>query len=612
LSHPKDNAADAALALAIGRVQQLAVAGRAVEAERMCRVLVHDHPAAPAALNALALLVKGRGELAEAEELLHRALAAAPRDAGLHNNLGNVLRRRNDLVGAEKAYRRALALNPSHTDAYYNLGVVLHDLGRDDEALAALRRALALRPGYADALAQIAALEIAKEQYTDAIRSADEALRSNPGHFGAIYNRGVALMELEHFDESIGDLRRALSLRSNSVEANFALGNALARSHREDEALEAYRTAAELAPAFLQAHYHYSALAWTMGHVDRVYASYAHARARIGDNADLLVAEGVLRLRLNDASTAEELARRACAAAPERRDAADLLAQSLAAQRRFDECIPVLEASVEAEPGQVVHRRELGIVLLQSGQPEAAVRMLEDALRMAPSDQLLLAHLALAYRQSGNGRFGEFMDFVRHVRVYEIPAPEGVDGTEGFNRVLSDELQGLHTQRAEPFDQTLRGGTQTMGELFTSGLPAVTMLRERIREAVADYIRSLPAGSEDPFLSRRCEKFDFAGSWSCRLKSSGYHTNHVHPKGWISSAYYVSLPGVVSRGEGEQGWLKFGESNLALGDCDRPSRLVQPSIGKLVLFPSYYWHGTVPFTDDAARLTVAFDVVPRP
>jgi hypothetical protein len=30
----------------------------------------------------------------------------------------------------------------------------------------------------------------------------------------------------------------------------------------------------------------------------------------------------------------------------------------------------------------------------------------------------------------------------------------------------------------------------------------------------------------------------------------------------------------------------------------------------LVLFPSYFWHGTVPFSSEQARLTVAFDAVP--
>jgi len=31
----------------------------------------------------------------------------------------------------------------------------------------------------------------------------------------------------------------------------------------------------------------------------------------------------------------------------------------------------------------------------------------------------------------------------------------------------------------------------------------------------------------------------------------------------------------------------------------------------LVLFPSYMWHGTIPFHDAQARTTIAFDVVPK-
>jgi len=37
---------------------------------------------------------------------------------------------------------------------------------------------------------------------------------------------------------------------------------------------------------------------------------------------------------------------------------------------------------------------------------------------------------------------------------------------------------------------------------------------------------------------------------------------------------------------------------------------VRPSVGLLVLFPSYFWHGTVPFRSHQARLSVAFDAVP--
>ena len=61
----------------------------------------------------------------------------------------------------------------------------------------------------------------------------------------------------------------------------------------------------------------------------------------------------------------------------------------------------------------------------------------------------------------------------------------------------------------------------------------------------------------------------------------------------MSSALYVSLPPEV--GQGEAGALAFGVPDKALGLDLPPQRIEQPKVGRLVLFPSYLWHGTLPF-----------------
>jgi hypothetical protein len=50
---------------------------------------------------------------------------------------------------------------------------------------------------------------------------------------------------------------------------------------------------------------------------------------------------------------------------------------------------------------------------------------------------------------------------------------------------------------------------------------------------------------------------------------------------------------------------------MSLGAGDTVLKLIEPRVGRLILFPSYYWHGTTPFSEEADRLTVAFDVVPK-
>ncbi|MBL0001330.1 MAG: hypothetical protein IPO97_10290 [Sphingomonadales bacterium] len=117
-------------------------------------------------------------------------------------------------------------------------------------------------------------------------------------------------------------------------------------------------------------------------------------------------------------------------------------------------------------------------------------------------------------------------------------------------------------------------------------------------------------GTRPPTIGpRRDQPVRFAGSWSVRLAGKGFHANHVHPAGWISSALYVALPERGPDDSPNAGWLALGSPEAGLGLDISPTRLIEPKPGRLVMFPSTMWHGTVPF-DAGERLTVAFDVAP--
>jgi hypothetical protein len=108
---------------------------------------------------------------------------------------------------------------------------------------------------------------------------------------------------------------------------------------------------------------------------------------------------------------------------------------------------------------------------------------------------------------------------------------------------------------------------------------------------------------------RNTGRWAFQGAWSVRLRPHGFHADHVHSQGWLSSACYLSLPPAVE-GPERQGWLKFGQPGVATDPPLGPEHFVKPEPGLLALFPSYMWHGTVPFGGTEPRLTIAFDLVP--
>jgi hypothetical protein len=244
--------------------------------------------------------------------------------------------------------------------------------------------------------------------------------------------------------------------------------------------------------------------------------------------------------------------------------------------------------------------------LLRSGAPDLAAQRSLELLERQPFDQLALAHLGIAWRLTGDAREHWLCDYERF--VCDLPLeiePSVLDE-------LKTTLNALHIAQREPVDQSLRGGTQTAGVLFGRREPVIRALRDACANAIARYVATLPDDAQHPFLRRKSPRIGFAGSWSVRLRSSGRHANHFHQEGWISSAFYVQLPPSMldeSRSR-TQGWIQFGAPPEELGLDLPPRRLVRPRVGRLVLFPSYFWHGTVPFEDTMPRLTVAFDAVP--
>jgi tetratricopeptide (TPR) repeat protein len=565
-------------------------------------------PGQPVLLARLALVRKMSGAFAEAESLLRRAIAAAPHEAALHNNLGNVLRNLGRHRDAEASYRKALSLKPSYGEAAYNLGIILEDGGRLDDALSAYRTALGLGNGPA-ARVRVAAILLNLGRPDDALSELDAAFAGEAVSFDGNYYRGLALAQLGRPADAAVALREAVRLRPSSLEALHALANNLKAADLHDEAMDVYWRTIEAHPLDVATHSNMNQHAWMTGRQDAFLKSFAYVRERQGESPDLMVAEAQLRMQRDDAAGAEPLLRKALATVPGRADANALMGRLLGLRGRFDESVACFETAVKSDPATGVYRNEFGYALLKGGAHSRALSEFEAACRINSADQLALSGLCLAYRALGDSRYGELMNVDRFVRVYAIDAPPGFADAASFNRVLAAELSKLHTTTAEPLDQTLRGGTQTPGLLFFRKLRAIEQVREQIAAAVSDYISRMETSNDHPLLSRREADWSFTHSWSCKLRSSGFHTNHVHPMGWISSAYYVSLPDVLDDASRRPGWLKFGESHLGLGD-DRPEHYVRPRVGQLVLFPSYFWHGTVPFEAASDRLTIAFDVVP--
>ena len=563
----------------------------------------------PDLLNIAGTLRTNQGRLGEAAALFEQAVKAAPREPVFAFNLGLTLSRLGRNHEAESALRAVLRHKPSFAPALFELGALLHRLGRLDDAERNFREVLRLEPGNAHAALALAAILV------DAGRPGEAETAALSGLAAAADRRLRAQLHLQ--------LAQALRRQRKDSEALAALDSAeafdatlpgLARHridtlqnlNRFDEALAIFEKEIAATPSDPGLHLDYNALLYQLGRSADLMKSYDRAP----QSRELQLGKAFLLAREERYEEAHAIYAGLTRRDPDDRLAAIGTAQVLTRMGRHGAAVASFE-SVLARHGDEAKLLALAAEpALLRGDPGKAAHLCERGLAKDRHGASCLAMLSIASRMMEDGRDEALNRYDSLVRIFDLDPPEGFSSMESFNAELSAALDGLHPSSREFIGQSLRGGTQTPGHLFPTGLSLVSRLKQRIDEAVARYIAELDEDETHPLLSRRARTFRYSGSWSSRLRDSGFHVNHIHPDGWISSCYYVSVPDAVNDETAKQGWIKFGEPPLDVVLKHPVRRTIQPVSGRLVLFPSYMWHGTVPFHDKAARMTIAFDVVP--
>jgi len=565
---------------------------------------IGDHPSA---LHLMGLVRVRQGRLPEAADVLGRAVAAQPQEAQIHLNHGKVLAALGRHYEASLAFTSAIALEPQSSEALFRQGKALQAVGDAAGAITAFSRCVELDPANIQAALLLGAGLVAAGQPAEAKAALARALpRTTDGRLLGDLHESLAAAEHAQGNDlgTVEHLAQALAFDPARIRLELDRGQLLEKLGRYDDAKKAYQRVLDRDPASAAAHLALNDLHYRLGEDAAFLRSYGAApqtRELVLDRAQMLL--GAERLEESVSAFQGLLA----GSGDDKRALAGL-GISLMKLGRLSEAASVLERALQAHPDSADLYCNLSAALARSGDPEKGSAMAAKALALEPHNQLALAMQGTCWRLLGDDRDSLLNGYDAFVQVFDLQAPDGYRDIATFNAELSRSLEELHPATREYLGQSLRGGSQTGNDLFAARHPLVERLRGRIEEAIDQYIAGLGAVPDHPFAARRSRGYAFSGSWSSRLKSGDFHINHLHPGGWISSCYYVDVPAVVSDDVRRQGWIKFGQPSFDVGL--EPERAIQPVPGRLVLFPSYMWHGTIPFQDNSARATIAFDVVP--
>jgi Flp pilus assembly protein TadD len=454
------------------------------------------------------------------------------------------------------------------------LGMVLGELGQLQEAEAAYRRAIELASDDQVAHHNLGAL-LARMERPEAIDSLDQAARLGAGGFESAFSRGLALLNAFDLEGAEREFARAVELRPEDAAAQLNL--ARIRYQRGDEKFArdlATATAAHREDVTLQLLF--GEVLWRAGNLPAAETVLRELLVRKGPNPAVQSLLSAVLLEAGMLKEAEGLALEAAAALPEDQTVLMNLVSVLLSRERAADAEPFIAAQLRRDPRSVPW----------------------------------LAYEATAARLLGRDRYRELYDYDRVVRVFDLEAPPGFSSMAEFNQALLKVLDDRHRFRNHPLDQSLRNGTQTTRSLLTDSDPLIRSVIKAFDEPIAEYRSRLGVDPGHPLSAGNVGDSRFTGAWSVCLRRNGFHVNHFHPDGLISSAYYVDVPAETRNEQLKSGWIKFGEPRYPVPGAGA-ERFVQPKPGRLVLFPSYMWHGTNAILGAEPRTCIAFDVRPE-
>ena len=224
------------------------------DAKARIQEVLESEPKHPQALSLLALIAHKEGNNRHAVDLIAKALASDPRNAGFHAIHGAALQALAQWNDAVIAYDKAIALKPDLFEAHVNRGAALLSLERPGDAIVSYQNALRCQPGDATLHALLGTVLHTQGRHSEAEASLRQAIALNPQKPTTYLRLGHLLKERGRSIEAEACFRQCIALNAQDAEALVALGTLLQVQGRLAEAEACFRGALVVRPEHVVAY----------------------------------------------------------------------------------------------------------------------------------------------------------------------------------------------------------------------------------------------------------------------------------------------------------------------------------------------------------------------
>jgi len=276
-----------------------------------------------------------------------------------------------------------------------------------------------------------------------------------------------------------------------------------------------------------------------------------------------------------------------------------------------NESLKTLKIILNQNPNYNKALRLKGIVKLQLNKLKSSEKNLVKAIEIDNTDQRAIAYYAIAkMAQNKQDEVNEFLALGHFVKEFKFDRIEGYDNLEEFNRAFEKDIKNHSLLRKEPNGLAARNGYLT-DNIFADNAKSINSFKNTLLKKIYQYIDELPNNLKHHMLRHKTKEFKIS-SWATWVHGDGFIDKHIHEDSWISGAYYCKVPKITDSTKQNEGYFEYG---CIPNDIDiiieKKRGYIKPVEGKLVIFPSYLYHQTIPHITDEDRISIAFDLTPK-
>lgn len=447
--------------------------------------------------------------------------------------------------------------------------------------------------------------------FADAVTAYRQAVTLDPSLAAAHFNLGNALCELGDTVAGIDAYRAAIASQPDFFQAHFNLGDTLSGNGRLDEAADCYRTAATIEPDLSEIHNNLGTVLIELGDFEAAIDALRNAVATAPESGEAYANLGTALKHAGRMDQSVSALQRAAELMPHSADAPFNLGMALMQSERYAEAEAAYRQAMAFEPDMPRIYPSIGSTLMAMGRHDEALQLCDNYLARVPAERSVLAFKAVLLEEMGRDDEAKVLaDYDRLIHPVDIAVPDGYADLEAFNSALLEHVLNHPSLVVAPTSHATVKGRHT-GNLLIDPKGPFADFETILWQAAQEYRDCNPIDPVHPYLA---DPPDMTGLvvWSVVLDTQGHQVPHIHPSGWLSGVYYADLPDVIDQPtESHEGWIEFGEP-----PPDFPvtrtlhTKIFQPKLGRLFLFPSYFYHRTVPYSTPERRVSIAFDFLP--